>query len=197
MIVYDVLLFNSGCTWHIKTWYILHQKWQSKKLDFLILIIEFHRKTILTSLILFVTSTQHSTSHNIQLTLLWYSRARESSDLLTTYIIETWYFSNNIHFRPHHSTMYVHVAYCYRRRKVVCPATMAEPTKMLFGLLNWVGPTNHVLHGGPYQPYKAAVLWRKGAVHKIHCKVWAVQNRMNWSRCHLGYGLRWAQGSKC
>jgi len=53
--------------------------------------------------------------------------------------------------RPHRSTAYVDVAYCYRPSSVVClsaclsvavvsPAKMAEPIEMLFGLRTLVGP---------------------------------------------------------
>ena len=64
----------------------------------------------------------------------------------------------NTVFRPHHSTMYVDVACCYRWRSMVCwlvcqslkvmsPAKMAEPIKMPFGLWTQLGPRNHILDG--------------------------------------------------
>jgi len=33
--------------------------------------------------------------------------------------------------------------------KTVSPARMAEPIVMMFGMLTWVGPRNHVLDGCP------------------------------------------------
>jgi len=68
--------------------------------------------------------------------------------------------------RPHRSTVYVDVAYCYRPSSVVCrsvalvsPAKMAELIEMQFGLRKWVGPGNHVLDGGPDPPWKGANFW--------------------------------------
>jgi len=59
-------------------------------------------------------------------------------------------------FRPHRSTTYVDVAYCYRLCSVVCwsvtlvsSAKTAAPIELPFGLRTWVGPGNHVLDGGP------------------------------------------------
>ena len=57
--------------------------------------------------------------------------------------------------RPHGSTTYVDVAYCYRRVMwsvcwsvtVVIPAKIAELNEMPFGLRTQVGPRNHVLDG--------------------------------------------------
>ena len=81
--------------------------------------------------------------------------------------------------RPHRSTTYVDVAYCYRPISVVCrtvcqsvtlvsPAKMAAPIEMLFGLRTRVSPGNHVLDGGPDPPWEGAILRGKGA---SHCKV--------------------------
>ena len=41
---------------------------------------------------------------------------------------------------------------------VVNPAKTAEPIKMRFELRTRVGPTNHVLDGGPDPPWEAAIL---------------------------------------
>jgi len=66
--------------------------------------------------------------------------------------------------RPHRSSTYVDVAYCYRPSSVVCrsvtvviPVKMAEPIEMLFGLWARVGPRNHVLDGGPDPPWERAI----------------------------------------
>jgi len=75
---------------------------------------------------------------------------------------------------PHRSTTYVDVAYCYRSISVVCrsvglsvclsvcPAKTAAPIEMLFGLRTRVGPSNHVLDGGPDLPMGRAFLKGKG-----------------------------------
>jgi len=85
--------------------------------------------------------------------------------------------------RPHRSTTYVDVVYCYRPSSVVCrsvclwvcwsvtlvsPAKMAEPIEMPFGLRTRVGPENHVLDGGPDPPMGRGNFKGKGA---SHCKV--------------------------
>jgi len=63
--------------------------------------------------------------------------------------------------RPHRSTTYVDVAYCYRPSSMVCrsvclsvchtsgPAKTAEPIKILFGLWARMGPRNHLLDERP------------------------------------------------
>jgi len=58
--------------------------------------------------------------------------------------------------RPHRSTMYTDVAYCYRPSSTVChsvtlvsPAKTAEPIEMQFRLRTRVGPGNHVFDGSP------------------------------------------------
>ena len=55
--------------------------------------------------------------------------------------------------RPHHSTTYVDVAYCYRPSSVVCrsvtlvsPAKMAAPIELPFGLRTYPGT---VIRWGP------------------------------------------------
>jgi len=52
--------------------------------------------------------------------------------------------------------MYVDAAYSYRQSSMLCPsvtvvspAKMVQPIEMLFGLMTVMGPTNHVLDGGP------------------------------------------------
>jgi len=79
------------------------------------------------------------------------------------------------------------------------PAKTAEPIEMPFEVWTRVGPRNHVLDGGPDPPCEGAILKGKGQsnVKNRDCLPWAVQKRLNRSRCRLGYGLRWAQGSMC
>jgi len=78
--------------------------------------------------------------------------------------------------RPHRSTMYVDVTYCYRPNGMVCrsvclsvtlviPAKMAASIEMRFGLRTWVGPGNHVLDGGPDPLMGRPILRWKGASH--------------------------------
>ena len=71
--------------------------------------------------------------------------------------------------RPHRTSMYVDVAYCYRPSSVVCrsvtlvsPAKTAEPIEMP------MGPWNYVLDGDPNPPWEGAILRGEGA---SHCKV--------------------------
>jgi len=65
--------------------------------------------------------------------------------------------------RPHRSTTYVDVAYCYRRISVVCLsvgvsvchyrepcAETAEPIEIPFGLWTQMGPRNRVLDEGAH-----------------------------------------------
>jgi len=40
----------------------------------------------------------------------------------------------------------------------VSPAKLAELIEMLFRVLTWVGPRNHVLDGGAYPQGKGAIL---------------------------------------
>jgi len=70
----------------------------------------------------------------------------------------------SIIIRPHRSTAYVDVAYCYGRNGVVCrsvchsPAKTAGPSEMSCGVWTRVGPGNHVLLGDPDPPCKGEVL---------------------------------------
>jgi len=68
-------------------------------------------------------------------------------------------FNSCVIFRPHHSTIYVDAAYCYRPISVVCQsvtavslAKTAEPNEMPFGLSTRAGPRNHVLDGVQIPP---------------------------------------------
>jgi len=72
----------------------------------------------------------------------------------------------------------------------------AEPIKVMFGLRTQVGPGNHVLDGGPDSPWEGAILRGNGHPFvKYRDSLWSsVQKRLNRSRCHLGCGLRRAQG---
>jgi len=40
---------------------------------------------------------------------------------------------------------------------LVSLAEMAEPIEVPFGLRTWVGPGNHVLDGGPDDPWEGAI----------------------------------------
>jgi len=77
----------------------------------------------------------------------------------------------------------------------------AELIKMPFGLWTWVGPRNHVLDQvlyGVQIPHAKGQFWgEKGRpiVKYRDTLPRAVQKQLNRSRCHLGLGLRWAQGS--
>jgi len=63
--------------------------------------------------------------------------------------------------RPHCSTTYVDVAYCYRPSSVVCrsvtivsPAKTAESIVMTFSICTMVHLRNHMLDGGPDPPHE-------------------------------------------
>jgi len=47
------------------------------------------------------------------------------------------------------------------------------------------------------EPLWEGEIWGKGSLIEKYRDIlpWAVQKRLNWSICHLGYGLRWAEGS--
>ena len=72
-----------------------------------------------------------------------------------------------------------------QRHCAVGCAKLAEPIMMPFGLWSWVGQGS-MPRGNFYG---------KGMPNDTVLS--AVQKWLNWSRCHLGYGLRWAQGSMC
>jgi len=63
-----------------------------------------------------------------------------------------------------------------------------------------VGPGNHALDWGPGPPWEGAIL-RGAKGHPIvkyrDTLRSSVKKRLNQSRCHLGYGLGWAQGIMC
>jgi len=76
---------------------------------------------------------------------------------------------------------------------VVNCAKTAETIQMPFGLWAWMGPRNHVLDGGPDPPWEGTILGKGRPIVKYKDFLpWAVEKRLNWSRCHLGYGLGWA-----
>jgi len=81
---------------------------------------------------------------------------------------------------------------------VVSPAQTAEPIEMPFGLRTWVGPENQVLDEVQI-PHEKGRFWEGGAAiikyRYRHTLRWAVQKWLNRSRCRLGSGLEWAQGS--
>jgi len=103
---------------------------------------------------------------------------------------------------------------CYRSITVVCPsvcrsiclfvtlvshAKTAKPIEMQFGLWAGMGPRNHVLYGGTYLhgSLQGVILMGKGRPVVKYSDILprSVQKRLKWSRCRLGFGLGWAQGS--
>jgi len=76
------------------------------------------------------------------------------------------------------------------------PAKTAEPIEMPFGFWTRVRPRNHVLDGVQIAPYQGLILWERtwwGMPEDT--LTWTAQKRLHRSRCRLGYGLGWAQGS--
>jgi len=63
---------------------------------------------------------------------------------------------------------------------------------VVFGFWARIGPRNHVLYGGPYAPMEEAILRgkRRPFVKYSDILPWAVQKRLNRSRCHLRFGPR-------
>jgi len=77
-------------------------------------------------------------------------------------------------------------------------AKMAEPIEMLFGIWTWVGPRNHVLDGVQIAPCEGAIFGERTCLGMPDNNLlWAVHKWLKHSRCHLGCGLEWAQGSTC
>jgi len=77
-------------------------------------------------------------------------------------------------------TTYVQAVYCYWPSSVVCrsvcwsvcvtllsPANTAEPIMMPLALWAWMGPRNHVLHGGSKFPMGRAILGKRDAQCKV------------------------------
>jgi len=103
--------------------------------------------------------------------------------------------------RPHHSTTYVDAAYCYRPSSVACwsvyhsyePRKTAEPIEMPFGLWARLDSTNHVLDAVQIPVWKGAIFRGKGRpiIKYRDLPAWAVQKRLNWSRCCLGCWVSW------
>jgi len=103
--------------------------------------------------------------------------------------------------RPHHSTTYVDAAYCYRPSSVACwsvyhsyePRKTAEPIEMPFGLWARLDSTNHVLDAVQIPAWKGAIFRGKGRpiIKYRDLPAWAVQKRLNWSRCCLGCWVSW------
>jgi len=106
--------------------------------------------------------------------------------------------------RPHRSSTYVDVAYCYRPSSVVCrsvtkvsPAKTAEPIEMPFGLWTLVGPRDHILDGGPDPPMGRGNF--EGGKGRLIIKYRdtlrsPVRMRLKQSRCRLDCGFGWAIG---
>ena len=71
------------------------------------------------------------------------------------------HLSEEFFVRPHRSTTYVDVAYCYGSSSMVCwsvsPAKMAASVEMPFGMRTQVGPGSHVLDGGPDPPWEGTI----------------------------------------
>jgi len=83
---------------------------------------------------------------------------------------------------------------------LVSPAKTDAPIEMSFGLGTRVGPRNHVLDGVP-DPLMGRGNFEMGKgcpiVKYRDTLPSSVQKRRNRSRCRLGYGLGWAQGTMC
>jgi len=80
--------------------------------------------------------------------------------------------------RPHRSTTYVDAAYCYRWSSVVCQSVCVSRSS-LCDIAVFV--------------LKRDVKFKPNFVSRL----WALQKRLNRSRCRLGCGLRWVRGSTC
>ena len=68
---------------------------------------------------------------------------------------------------------------------------------MLFGLWTQMGPRNHVLDGIQVPMWRGNVEgdWRPIVKYRDFL-AWAMQKRLNRSRCRLGCGLGWSKGSR-
>ena len=78
------------------------------------------------------------------------------------------------------------------------PCKTAESIKMLFRLSTVVGPRNHALDGSSDSPMRRGNFKggkRRPVVKYSDYLKWAEQKRLNRSRCRLGFGLGWSQGT--
>jgi len=108
--------------------------------------------------------------------------------------------------RPHARiapTTYVDAAYCYRPSSVVCRLIChtSEPCKNGWTDVDavWVedsgGPREPCIRWGPDPPWEGAMRGKMAPIVKYSDFLpWAVQ-KLSQSICHLGCGLRWAEGS--
>jgi len=132
------------------------QKWQHKPIsEVLLFILGVHAVSIVMLRIL--------SSHKVGLISNVYFRLWEkwnlSSPILMAYRYSTSCLQSHSFFRLHRRTMYVDMAYCYRRTSVVCRSVClsvyhttelcknGEPIEMPFGLRTQVDTGNHVLKG--------------------------------------------------
>jgi len=82
----------------------------------------------------------------------------------------------------------------YRDTAVNC-AKAAEPIDMPFGFWTRMGPSNHVLDGGP-DPHGKGQFWWIGAPIVKHRDFlpWTVQKRLKRSIWRLGCEFKWVEG---
>jgi len=108
--------------------------------------------------------------------------------------------------RPHCNTTYIDMAYCYRLSSVVCQSVChtSEPCKNSCSDQDaaWVQdlgvPKTTCIRWGSRSPTgRGNFEGQKGRPIVKHRNTlqWAVQKRLNWSRCHLGCGLGRAKES--
>jgi len=85
------------------------------------------------------------------------------------------------------------VKYRNTLRSIICAKTV-EPIKMPFGLWPWIGPRNHVLDGVQIPHRKGWFCWKGALIVKYRDFLpWAVQKRLNRSRCRLGCWDGWTK----
>ena len=132
-----------------------------------------------------------------QVTVCWNSKNQQMQSCFVKVCVWNWLI-----FRPHRSTTYVDATCCYRSSSVVCQSvsqsvTVVCPAKMRCRLgCGSGGPRNHALDGVP-DPHWKGQFWeekRRPVVKYRDTLRWAVQKRLNRSRCRLGCGLGLAQG---
>ena len=99
---------------------------------------------------------------------------------------------------PSNTILWAHPSPQPKRHSAMSCAKIAEPIEMPFRLWARVGSMNHVLDESPDPLCKRAIFRGQDMLGMPDNTLpSAMQKWQKKSRCHLGCGLRWAEGSMC